>query len=242
MARSVQHRNIQDFLSAIKQCDSSHGYALNVTVFLHFQFILCGIKRFQGTDSKARRPITLHILNLFYRHLNAKYTPDKESLTVWAAMTLVFFGFLLIGELTCDSHLNPERHITVPDLMFMPKSSPKFKLVGLEVSKTDPFRKEQTILIEKANSNSCPISAMLIYLESHTPFPTSVPLFTFQSGFFLIWGRLTSEARLLLLKGGLDSSEFCCSQFSHRCSYDRHLKQCIPLARYVSGVIVLWRF
>ena len=117
----------------------------------------------------------------------------------------------------------------VSDLVFMPKSSPKFKLVGLKVSKKDLFRKEQTIVIEKAKSNLCPISAMLIYLESHTPFPTSVPLFTFQSGFFLIWGRLTSETRLLLSKGGLDSSEFCCSQFSHRCSYDSCFKQCTPL-------------
>ena len=93
MARSVQHRNIQDFLSAIKHYDSSHGYALNIAVFLRFQFFLCGIKRFQGADSKARRPITWHILDLFYRHLNAKYTTDNDSLMVWAAMTLVFFRF-----------------------------------------------------------------------------------------------------------------------------------------------------
>ena len=127
---------------------------------------------------------------------------------------LSFFGFLIIGELTCDSHLNPERHSTVPDLVFVPKSSPKFKLVGLKVSRKDPFRKGQTIVIVKANSNLCPISAMLIYLESHTPFPTSVPLFTFQSGFFFIWGRLTSETRLLLSKGGLDSSEFAAHSFA----------------------------
>ena len=94
MARLVQPRNIQDFLSAIKHYDSSHGYALNVAVFLRFQFILCGIKRFQqGVDSKARRPIPLHILNLFYRHLNAICTTGKDSLMVWAAMTLVFFRF-----------------------------------------------------------------------------------------------------------------------------------------------------
>ena len=92
---------------------------------------------------------------------------------------LSFFGFLIIGELTCDSHLNPERHSTVPDLVFVPKSSPKFKLVGLKVFKTDPFRKGQTTVIEKANSNLCLTSAMLTYLESRTLFPTSVPPFSF---------------------------------------------------------------
>ena len=44
---------------------------------------------------------------------------------VWAAITLAFFGFLRIGELTCDSHFNSERHLTFSELVFMPKSSLK---------------------------------------------------------------------------------------------------------------------
>ena len=120
---------------------------------------------------------------------------------VRAAMTLAFFGFLRIGELTCDSHFNSERHLTLSDLVFMPKSSPKCMLVRLKVSKTDPFRKGQTIVIGRANSNLCPISA------------NSGPLFTCQSGSFLTRGRFTSETRLLLSKGGLDSSEFAGHSF-----------------------------
>ena len=81
-------------------------------------------------------------------------------------------------------------------------------LVRLKVSKTDPFRKGQTIVIGRANPNLCPISAMEAYLESRSPLPNSGPLFTFQSGSFLTWGRFTSETRLLLSKGGLDSSKF----------------------------------
>ena len=101
------------------------------------------------------------------------------------AITLAFFGFLPIGELTCDSHFNSERHLTFSDLVFMPKSSPKYMLVRLKVSKTDPFRKGQTIVIGRANSNLYPISAMVAYLESHSPLPNSGPLFTFQSGSLL---------------------------------------------------------
>lgn len=106
-------------------------------------------------------------------------------------------------------HFNPECCLTVSDLAFIPKSSPKFMLVQLKVSKTDSFKKGQTIVIGKADSNLCPISPMLTYLESHTPFPTSVPLFTFQSGSSLTRARyLTSETMLLLSKGGLDLSKF----------------------------------
>ena len=213
MARSVQYSTIKNYLSARKCYHSSHGYALNLSAFLRLQLILRGIKRSQGVNSKARRPITLTILNLFYYLLNVNYTCNKDSLMVWAAMTLAFFGFLRIGELTCDSHFNPERHLTVSDLVFMPKSSPKYMLVRLKVSKTDPFRKGQTIVIGRANSNLCPISAMVTYLESRPPFPNPGPLFTFQSGSFLTRGRFTSETRLLLSKGGLDSSEFAGHSF-----------------------------
>ena len=95
----------------------------------------------------------------------------------------------------------------------MPKSSPKYMLVRLKVSKTDPFRKGQTIVIARANSNLCPMSAMVAYLESRSPLPNSGPLFTFQSGSFFTRSRFKSETRLLLSKGGLDSSEFAGHSF-----------------------------
>ena len=110
-------------------------------------------------------------------------------------MTPAFFGFLCIGELTCDSHFNPERHLSFSDLVFMPKSSPRYMLVQLKASKTDPCRKRQTIVIGKAISH---LSAMLAYLESRTPFPTTGPLFTFQFGSFLTRGRLTNEIQVNL--------------------------------------------
>ena len=55
---------------------------------------------------------------------------------------------------------------------------------------------------------------MLAYLESRTPFPTTGPLFTFQSRSFLTLGRLPNETRLLLSKGGLNSGEFAGHSFS----------------------------
>ena len=213
MARSVQHSTIKNYLSAIKHYHSSHGYPLDLSAFLRLQLILRGVKRSQFDNSKTRRPITLPILNLFYHLLNVRYTSNKDSLMVWAAMTLAFFGFLRIGELTCDFHFNPERHLTFSDLVFMPTSSPKYMLVRLKVSKTDPFRKGQTIVIGKTNSHLCPLSAMLVYLESRNPFPTTRPLFTFQSGSFLTLGKFTNETRLLLSKGGLNSAEFAGHSF-----------------------------
>ena len=93
MARSVQHSTIKNYLSAVKHYHSSSGYELNLSAFLRLRLILRGIKRSQGVHSTVRRPITLHLLNLFYHLLNVKYTDNKDSLMVWAAMTLAFFWF-----------------------------------------------------------------------------------------------------------------------------------------------------
>ena len=162
MARSVQYTTIKNYLSAVKNYHSSHGYELHLSNFLRLRLILWGIKRSQGHHSKVRRPRTLQLLNLFYHQ--RRRTDNRDSLMLWAAMTLAFFGFLRIGELTCNSTFDPKLHLMNRDITFMPRNSPQYMLVRLKVSKTDPFRQGQTIVIGKTNSPLCPISAMVALL------------------------------------------------------------------------------
>ena len=123
-------------------------------------------------------------------------------------MTPAFFGFLQIGELTCNSTLDPKLHLMNRYITFMPRNSPQYMLVRLKVSKTDPFREGQTIIIGKTNSPLCLISAMVAYLNSRPLSSDSGPLFTYVSGGLLTREKLTGETRLLISKGGLDSREF----------------------------------
>ena len=81
-------------------------------------------------------------------------------------------------------------------------------LVRLKVSKTDPFRQGQTIVIGKTNSLLCPISAMVAYLNSRPLSSDSGPLFTYVSGGLLTREKLTRETRLLISKEGLESRGF----------------------------------
>ena len=81
-------------------------------------------------------------------------------------------------------------------------------LVRFKVSKTDPFRQGQIIVIGKTNSPLCPISAMVAYLNSRPSSLDSGPIFVYVSAASLTWEKLTRETRLLISKGGLDSSEF----------------------------------
>ena len=132
---------------------------------------------------------------------------------LWAAMTLAFFCFLRLGELTCNQMFDPKHHLMYRDISFMPISSPKYMLVRIKVSKTDPFRQGQTIVIGKTNSPLCPISAMLAYLNSRPSSFDSGPLFIYVSGAFLTREKLARETRLLISKGGLGSSEFAGHSF-----------------------------
>ena len=111
MARSVQYITIKNYLSAVKNYHSSDGYELHLSNFLRLRLIIRGIKRSQGHQPKVRRPITLQLLNLFHHLLNVQRTDNRDSLMLWAAMTLAFFGFLRIGELTRNSTFDPNLHL-----------------------------------------------------------------------------------------------------------------------------------
>ncbi len=70
----------------------------------HLQLVLRDIKRSQGDQIRIRLPITIHHLQLFHMLLSITSTQNYDSLMLWAAaMTLAFFGFLRLGELTCNS-------------------------------------------------------------------------------------------------------------------------------------------
>ena len=63
-------------------------------------------------------------------------------------MTLAFFGFLRLGELTCNSKFSSEIHITSDNVRFFPHmSNPEFTTMYIKTSKTDPFRTGHTITI-----------------------------------------------------------------------------------------------
>ena len=128
-------------------------------------------------------------------------------------MTLAFFGFLRIGELTCNSVFSEKHNLMAKDIRFLPKSDPQYMLIRIKVSKTDPFRQGHTILVGKSHSKICPVSAMLAYLATKDLNLEPGPIFTYQSGSYLTREKLTSETRLLLSKGGLNSSEYAGHSF-----------------------------
>ena len=77
----------------------------------------------QGTSLRTRLPITIRHLNLFCYLLAIPHTSNPDSVMIWAAMTFAFFGFLRLGELTCNSGFSADIHLSPADITFLPSIS-----------------------------------------------------------------------------------------------------------------------
>ena len=107
---------------------------------------------------------------------------------------LAFFGFLRLGEMTCNSPYSCTLHLSPGDVTFFPSfQNPEHMSVRIKISKTDPFRSGQSIVIGKTDQRVCPVLAMTNYLSYWGPQ---------QVHFFSTCLGLPSQKRALPLKLG----------------------------------------
>ena len=209
LAKSIKYPSIKTYLAAVRHYHIRHGFALNLNKMLRLQLVLRGIKRSKGQPTRVRLPITINHLKLFKMLLAIPFTQNFESKMIWAAMTLAFFGFLRLGELTCNSAFNPQVHLTTDCVKFSYNNSvvtPHFMTVHIKESKTDPFRLGHTITVGASDSDICPVKALQNYIMLRPPLPG--PLFISASGKALTKQYLTSETRKLLEQAGLNSLNY----------------------------------
>ena len=207
LARTIKYSSIKNYLAAVRHYHICQGFQLNFQKMKHLQLVLRGIKRSQGDQIRIRLPITIHHLQLFHMLLSIPATQNYDSLMLWAAMTLAFFGFLRLGELTCNSKFNPDIHLTADNVSFSFNQSmhkPISMTILIKESKTDLFRVGQTITIGASSSTLCPVLAMKQYLSRRKLL--SGPLFIHDSGKPLTEQTITNETRSLLTKLGFNAA------------------------------------
>ena len=174
---------------------------------LRLQLVLRGIKRSQGDNVRVRLPITIHHLQLFRMMLALPVTTNSDSIMFWASITLGFFGFLRLGELTCKSKFNTDTHLMPEDVKFSNENQPiPAMFIKIKESKTDPFRVGHTIAIGGTNTPLCPVLAMKQYLAIRPP--QAGPLFVNAVGKPLTKQALTLETRKLLAQAGFNASNY----------------------------------
>ena len=205
---SIKYSSIKGYLAAVRHFHIRRGFVLDLNKCLRLQLVCRGIKRSQGTHTtRVRLPITIKHLRLFHSLLALSYTPNHDSVMLWAAMTLAFFGFLRLGELTCNTKFSPEEHLSPDDITFLPSWEHLDHMsVRIKISKTDPFRAGQSILIGKTSQPVCPVQAMKAYLSIRNPAPG--PLFLYVTGKPLTKEALTLETRQLLSQSGFTPSQY----------------------------------
>ena len=206
LAKNIKHSSIKIYLAAVRHFHIRQGFRLNFQKTSRLQLVLRGIKRSQGGEIQIRLPITIHHMKLFHLLLSIPSTENYNSIMISAAMTLAFFGFLRLGELTCKSKFNPEVHLTLWDVLLTSSVNPASMTIRIKESKTDPFRIGQSITVEACNSPLCPVLAMKRYLSTRKI--DNGPLFVLSSGKPLTKQLLTSETRSLLQKSGFNAAHY----------------------------------
>ena len=161
------------------------------------------IKRTFGLSRRNRLPIILFLLLAPNRSL------DIDTVMLWAAFSLAFFGFLRCSELTCNGQFDCTVHLMDEEIAFFPNiTSPQHMTVCIKKSKTDPFRQSSTITIARSQSNVCEVAATRDFLLQTPDSSVQSPMFQFKDGTPLSRRTLASNLHTLLDLCGLQSNNY----------------------------------
>ena len=134
------------YLSAIRhlQISLGHGDRCTGISMSQIDYVLRGIKKHQApraADRPSRLPVTPVELEKI-RRVWQGIAQQFDTVMLWAACSLAFFGFLRAGELTVPSNrdFNPLAHLCASDVSLNHPAAPTLMYVAIKQSKTDPFR------------------------------------------------------------------------------------------------------
>ena len=157
---------IESYLSALRHmcltlapCDSCPS--------LHspqMALLLRGIRRSQA--QYGPQLVCLPITPTLMRHIKstlARHADSYDSILLWAACCVVFFGFIRCGGfLVPDSAtFDPDTHLSLDDVSLDTSTSHWFFLLTIKASKTDQFRQGATVALGSTGTDLCPVDALL---------------------------------------------------------------------------------
>ena len=174
---------------------------------VRLKLVLNGVarKRVQNgrSHSKPRLPITAQILYRIFEALSKHQSDD--TVMIWAACAMCFFGFFRVGEIVVPSAsaFQPHRHLTWDDVLVDSIGSPSLVKICLRVSKCDQFGRGIDVFVGKVQSSKiCPVAAILSYMARRGPAPG--PFFQSGEGKPLTKSSFITAVRAVLVEAGLD--------------------------------------
>ena len=198
-SQSISYKTLKVYLAAIRLMHIEQGLPDPTTdQTLH---LLCrGIRRQQNTTERQRLPITIDILKALKSHLRLSNYTLCEQRMLWSSFTLSFYGFLRASEclsLTWSDITMAENHL----------------VIELRQSKTDPFRRGQSIHIYPTNSSTCPVRALTLFADKIGPTPPQKLVFSAGTCSPLTRPKFTEIIRYLLIQAGMCPSNYASHSF-----------------------------
>ena len=183
LARTVRHSTIKLYLAAVRNLHITAGYRDPLKGKLLLHKVLRGILRYQGEQRIRRQPVTPQVLSAIRPVLQSWLSPRDFSM-IWAAFNLAFFAFQRCSEFTYNNvrKFRPRFDLSTDCVAFHPTlACPQRMKLQLKSSKTDVYRRGQSITIARTSSTLCAVSAMTRVLSLSTAATGSLVLLPVRS-------------------------------------------------------------
>ncbi len=199
--RGLASGTAKSYLAVVRHTQISLGLGdMNMGQMPQLEYVIRGMKRLARPSGRTRLPITPELLRGMQVAWQSHPNP-KDAVMLWAAATICFFGFLRAGEVVIpgDHELDPAIHLAHGDVTVDNVQDPKFIVVVVKASKTDPYRKGVRVYLGRVPGELCPV-AVLSYMVSRGSQPG--PFFKFYDGRSLTRKRFVAAVREALAAAG----------------------------------------
>ena len=158
LSQSVSYGTVKTYLASVSYLNVLFQIPFNMSRIHLLEKCLKGLKCLKGKKTRDRRPITVVELEMLHSSLHPQFSNSIDSVMLWAAFMLAFFGFLRCSEFTCNSPFDPEHHLSRRDIIFYPNmlKAESFEVV-IKRSKTDPFHHGCRLVIGSTPNKLCPV-------------------------------------------------------------------------------------
>lgn len=212
----LRYSTIKGYLAGVKHLHLAEGLPDPFgTGHQRLHYVLQGVRRReagQGKGERPRLPMTPELLRKL-KAVWAKEAGDKDTVMVWAACCVAFFGFLRVGEFTVpeDAGFDPMVHLSRSDVQIDETRQPHILQVDIKQSKTDPFRKGISLFLGQTGKGLCPVEALRGYLRVRGR--AAGPLFRYRDGRLLTRQRFIRKVRKGLTEAKVDVSNYSSHSF-----------------------------
>ena len=209
----VKAGTIKSYLVAVKHAQISLGLGdPKMCDMPQLEYVIKGIKRCTGQQSRTRFPITPGLMRNLRCYWRSNHT-ERDYIMLWAVACMCFFGFMRTGELVVpsDSGFDPSCHLAAGDVFVNNRSSPSYLVVNVKVSKTNPFRQGVQIHLGRMSSELCPVAAILSYMVKRGT--SDGPFFRFEDGRYLTRDRFVTVVCSALVAAGVNPSHYAGHSF-----------------------------